>query len=88
MEELNSEDLEVSLENYVEDFTVYEFTEELDVTVGDRHFEAEEAPENNVEELIMTFKENLTSFLNHMGKTRRLKFLQATQKKDSMRGRI
>ncbi len=52
LEALKTEDQEVSLENYVEDFPDYELTEELDVTVGDRHFEAEEVPENIVEELI------------------------------------
>ncbi|MDD4844858.1 MAG: hypothetical protein PHU31_11120 [Anaerotignum sp.] len=51
-EEIIMENQEVSLENYVEDFPDYEFTEELDDTVDDRHFEAEEAPENIVEELV------------------------------------
>ena len=51
-EEILTENQEVSLENYVEEFPDYEFTGELDETVGERHFQAEEAPENIVEELI------------------------------------
>lgn len=33
-------------------FSSYDFTGEMDATVNDRHFEAEEAPENMVEELV------------------------------------
>ncbi|NCC15081.1 MAG: hypothetical protein EOM28_01825 [Clostridia bacterium] len=39
-------------DNYVEDFSAYDFTREMNATVNDRHFEAEEAPENVVEELV------------------------------------
>lgn len=52
VQEVSQEEKEKALENYATEFPDYDFTGTVDETVGDRHFEAEVAPENIVEDLV------------------------------------